>query len=179
MTAASIYEVSHWNMMILEDGTPITSIKPQGIITDLTLPSLERDMDTTKRAGELGVVPRPKFFNEMELSFTIKSYFEDFLESLAKGMQTAITIRAVTCIESDAGVPSAYVVESKGFVSSLPFGDLSADGLESEITFMAFYLKATLGTSTIIYDPRNYVYSINGTNVFDAEKTMLGTVGSG
>lgn len=177
MAAQSIYSITHWNAIAIKDpATPASAIKPQGVITDLTLPTLERDVDTTKRAGELGIVPRPKFFNEMELSFTVQAYYKEFLLALAEAMQVAYTLRVNVCLENDAGAITPYVVEAKGFVTSLPFGDLSADGLESEVTFMAYYLKATLDTTIIIYDPRNYIYSIGGVNLLDAEKTALANI---
>lgn len=174
MPIQSVYEVAHWNAIIDSDNaTPANKVLPKGVITDLTLPTLERDVDTTKRAGELGVVPRPKFFNEMEMSFSVKAVFKEMIEALARGMQTSYTIKATACLESDSGVPKPYIIEAKGFTTGFPLGELSADGLEAEYTFMAFYLKLTLDTTIIIYDPRNYIYSIGGTNLFAAVKDVI------
>jgi len=177
MTSTSIYEITHWNAALLfEDTDPQDNISAplKGIITDLTAPILEREFDTTKRAGELGVVPRPKFYNEVEISFSVRNIYKDFLEALVKGTQRTLQITSTACIESDAGVVEAYEYICKGFVSSLPFGDLSEDGLEAEITMMCHYTQIKLGTTLdIIYDPRNYVLSIGGTNLYAGVKTII------
>lgn len=174
MAIQSLYEITHWNAVIIDAGSPTPpDVSPAGVITDLTLPTLEREVDTTKRAGELGVVPRPKFFNEMELTFTVKSVFSTFLNALAKGMQTSYTIRATACLEPDTGAIIPYIVESKGFTTALPLGGLSEDGFEAEYTMMAWYLSLTLGSFTLIYDPRNYIYSINGVNLFANAKAII------
>lgn len=174
MPVQSLYNISHWNAKIIQDVTPVVpNLIPKGIITDLSMPTLEREMDTTKRAGELGAVARPKLFNELEMSFTMVSVFREMLEALTRGMQKSFTLEATACIEPDTGAVLPYIVSAKGFVSSMPFGDLSPDGFESEITMMCYYMSATLGTTAIIYDPRNYVLSLNGTNLFADVKTII------
>lgn len=167
----SLYELSNWNARIILADDSIE--QPSGIITDLTLPTLEREMDTTKRAGELGVVSRPSYFSEVELSFTIKNTYAGFFEALVTGMNQSITLEANTCIIPDTGTPTAYVVSGKGFVSSLPLGDLSADGMEAEITMMCWYVTADLGGVAMIYDPRNYILSLDGTNLFAGIKDVI------
>jgi P2 family phage contractile tail tube protein len=175
MAIQSLYEISAWNAKITGDTSltpPGVDFTPNGIITELNLPTLERDMDTTKRAGELGIIPRPKFFNELEVTFTVKALYAQFLEALARGMTKSMTITATTCLQSDTAL-KAYIVVLRGFISSLPLGSLSADGLEAEVTMMCNYFSTTIDTNIIIYDPRNFVYSINGTNLFADMKTMI------
>jgi len=169
----SLYDVNHWNATVFFDGTTDITANLKGVITGLTLPTLERDFDTTKRAGELGVVPRPRQFNEVEASFTVKSVFREFLEALARGMASTLMLTATSCIEDDAGNVIPYVVRVRGFVSSFPFGELSDEGLESEVTMMCYYVEVTLGTFSLIFDPRNYVFSVGGVNIFDNVKTII------
>lgn len=172
----SIYEVSAWNAKLAYDTTGTVddiTANLKGIITDLTSPVLEREFDTTKRAGELGIVARPKFFNEIEVSFTVRNTFTDFFKALVTGTSRPVTLTATACIEADDNTTQAYVYTCKGFVSSLPFGDLSEDGLESEITMMCHYISVALGTTTIIYDPANYVLSIGGVNLYANVKTVI------
>lgn len=176
---ASVYEISHWNASLFFDApgttTDITA-NLKGIITGLTLPTLERDFDTTKRAGELGAVARPKTFNEVETSFTVKNLFREFLEALSRGVVNTIQLKATTCIQADDGTVTPYVVTVKGFVSSLPFGDLSDDGLETEVSMMCHYVEVVYSTFALIYDPKNYIYSINGVNLFENVKTVIDPV---
>lgn len=173
----SLFEIHHWNAKLEYDtaGTEddITA-NLKGIITDLSSPVLEREFDTAKRAGELGVVPRPTFFNEVEISFSIRAIFEDFLRACVTGTSRSVTLTATACLEADDNTTQPYRFICRGFVSSLPFGDLSEGGLEAEITMMCHYLSVTLGsTFTMIYDPRNYVLSIDGTNLFANVKTVI------
>jgi phage tail tube protein FII len=169
----SIFELVHWNAKFISSDTTPTTVKPSGIITDLTLPTLTREMDDTVRAGELGVVSRPKKFGELAVSFNVKSYDEDLYEILLTGMSQYLTMEATTCMSTDAGVVTTYKVECKGFVNELPLGELSEDGFESEVSMMCYYLKTTFGSKVSIYDPRNYVLSIDGTNLFSGIANIL------
>jgi phage tail tube protein FII len=171
--AQSLYEVTHWLLKITPSGVSPVATIPKGIITELTLPTLEREMDNTKRAGELGVVSRPKYYNEMSLEFTVKYFYKELIEALIKGTNESITLEATACLQPDTGTAKAYKVLAKGFVNSLPLGDLSSDGLESKISLMCWYLECNLDTSTIIFDPRNYILSMNGTNIFESVKTII------
>lgn len=173
-TLQSLYEISHWNMTLIDAASPTPpDVKPSGIVTDLDLPMLTMAFDTTKRAGELGIVQRPKYFEETELTFTVKSVFKELIEALAKGFRTSYTLKATACLEADNGTVKPYVIESKVFTGEMPFGGLSADGLEAEYNLKPYYVKATLDTTIIIYDPRNYVFSINGTNLYTNIKTVI------
>lgn len=166
-------EIQHWNAKILDIANAQVNLK--GIITEISAPTLERDFDTEKRAGEAGVNPRPKFFNEVEVSITIRKLFPTFLKAVMEAVNSPITLTASTIIENETtNVNEVYTWFIRGYYSSLPLGDLSADGLEAEITLMANYLEISYGTLAVIYDPANYIYSINGTNLFASIKTSLG-----
>jgi phage tail tube protein FII len=175
--AISLFEITHWNAKLEYDtsGTDNDiSANLKGIITDLSSPILEQEFDTAKRAGELGIVPRPKFFNEIEVSFTIRGVFDDLLKALVTGTSRTVTLIATACIEEDDNTNKAYQFICKGFISSLPFGDLSEDGLEAEISMMCYYLEIKLGTSfAMVYDPRNYLLSIGGNNLFAGVKSVI------
>lgn len=168
----SLFEIAHWNAKITY-GTVPTEVALKGVITDLTAPTLEREFDTAKRAGELGVVPRPKYFNEVEISFTVRNIFKELITGLVTGTARSITLTATACIEADDNSVEAYQIVAKGFVSSLPMGDLSEDGYESEVTMMCYEFTANLGDFTMVYNPRNYVLSINGTNLFEDIKDVI------
>jgi phage tail tube protein FII len=163
----------HWNAIFTTTDTTPVVVKPSGIITDLTLPSLTREVDDTVRAGELGVVPRPKKYGELEVSFTLAAIFDTLHQTLVKGTNQTLIMEAVTCVIPDSGAAVAHKVECRGFVTELPLGELSEDGYEAEITMMCWYLKVTMGTKITIYDPRNYVLSVDGTNLFASVATII------
>lgn len=175
MAIQSLYEIVHWNATIIDATSPtIPDVLPKGVITELELPKLIRDMDTTKRAGELGIVARPKHFNELELTFNAKAIFDTLATALAKMMQVSATIKLTACVTSDAGVTTPYIVKAKGFISELDLGKMSDNGYESSYKMMAYYLDISLGTTyTLIYDPRNYAFTLNGTNIFSAIKDII------
>lgn len=165
-------EIQHWNATILDIN--YSPVKLNGIVTEVKAPKLERDFDTEKRAGESGVIARPKFFNEVELSFTVKRIFPNFVKAIMQAVNLPLTFQCNTIIESATGVNEVYSWYAKGYPSSLPFGDLNADGMDSEVTLMCSFLSCTYGTFTMVYDPANYVYSINGSNQFNDIKLSLG-----
>lgn len=165
-------EIQHWNLKVLTIANALVNLK--GIVTDISAPKLTRDFDTTKRAGEAGVVARPKFFTEVEMSFTIKRVTIEALKALTESVSLPVTLQCSTIQEKDDGSREVYLWNVKGFPSEVPLGDLSEDGLESEITIMAHYVSASLGTYSLVYDPVNYIYSVNGTNLYDGIKTDLG-----
>lgn len=165
-------EIQHWNATILDINNAPVNLK--GIITELTSPVLERDFDTEKRAGEAGVVPRPKFFNEVEVSFTVRRIFPAFSKAILEAVNVPITLQCNTIIENSSGTNDVYSWFVKGYPSSVPLGDMSADGLEAEKSLMCHYVSVTYGTFSMVYDPVNYIYSINGVNLFASIKSGLG-----
>jgi phage tail tube protein FII len=164
-------EIQHWNATLLDVNNAPINLK--GIVTELTAPTLERDFDTDKRSGEIGVVPRPKFFNEVEVSFTVRRVFPAFSKALLEAVNKPLTLQCNTIIENSDGSNNMYSWFIRGYHSSIPLGDLSADGMEAEVSLMAHYLSLTFGTLTLVYDPVNYVYSINGVNLFADIKSNL------
>lgn len=168
----SLYEVTHWTAVITHS-TPTQTVRGDGIITDLELPELERETDTEKRAGEAGVVPRPMYFNEMVATFTIRNIFEDLLTALKIGLTSSIDLVATACIQADSGTVTPYKVSCKGFITTHPFGSLSADGLESEFEMSCWYVEAVLGTNTLRYDPRNYWLGDGTTNNLANVKSVI------
>lgn len=165
-------EIQHWNATLLDINNAPVNLK--GIITELSSPVLERDFDTEKRAGEAGIVARPKFFNEVEVSFTIRRIFPAFTKAILEAVLLPITLQCNTIIESESGTNGVYSWYIKGYPNSTPLGDLSADGLEAEISLTCHYVGVTYGTFSMIYDPVNYIYSINGVNLYASVKTSLG-----
>lgn len=163
-------EIQHWNATLLDINNVAVNLK--GIITDLTAPTLERDFDTAKRAGESGVVSRPKFFNEVEVSFTIRRIFPAFTKAIMEAIDRNITLQCNTIIER-TGTNEVYSWFVRGYPSTIPFGDLSADGLEAEVTLMCNYISCTYSTLSVVYDPINYIYSVNGTNLYADIKNSL------
>lgn len=172
-TIAGIKAIQHWNLTLSDDDNTTTDVRTTGIITDLDLPELTTDFDTDLRAGELGVVSRPKRLTDLDLSFTAVYPSQELMAAVARSKTIPATLRATVCVENDGVSPVAYIVEGKGYNETMPLGGLSADGIEMEYTFKLYYLTLTLDSFTLIYDPRNYIFSINGTNLYASVKTII------
>lgn len=168
-------DITAWNAKILDVNSNPISLK--SIITDLTSPVLEKEFDTDKRAGEIGVISRPLYFNEMESSFTIKKATKPLMQALLAGIgdpNGTITLQA-TAIVDNGTTRESYIWDCIGYVSSLPLGDLSADGVDAEVTMMVNKLDVAFGVDfAMSYDPENYVYSINGTNLWADVASVIG-----
>jgi phage tail tube protein FII len=170
-----IADVSAWNAKILDINNAPINLK--GLITDVSSPMFEREFDTSKRAGEPGVIPRPKNLKEIEVSFTVKKVSRELIKALMEGVfsyNKQLTFQASAVVDSLSGLREMYVWTAKGYVSKSPFGNLNADGIEAEFSIMATYLEATFGTDTFKYDPVNYDGSINGVNQWADLKTSIG-----
>lgn len=170
-----IPDVTAWNCRLLDINNAPTNIK--GLITEVTAPQFERDFDTTKRAGEIGVIPRPRHFNELEVSFSVKKISKLLSKALLEAMGSinkTVSLQCTAVIDNDATSRDIYLWTAKGYLSSVPLGALSADGIEAEYTMMLTQLDVSFGDFTMSYDPSNYVYSINGTNLMASIKTAIG-----
>jgi phage tail tube protein FII len=171
----SFADVTAWNMRVLDINNAPTKIN--GIVTDVKAPKLEREFDTTKRMGEPGIIPRPKHIKEIEVSFTCKRVSRAFTKLLLEAMGTQnkpITLQATSIIDTDASTREIYIWTATGYVSATGLGDLSADGIESEVTMMCLKLDTSFGSDTFSYDPVNYIYSVNGVNLWASIKTAIG-----
>ena len=175
---ASTY-INDWLVKILDfdaNETPVSFI-----CSEFNGGELEREFDTDPRAGEAGVVPRPMKFGEIEVTMTVKMVTKEILDVINTGIKNPISFQLSAATSDDNGVITPYVYTVKGFVSKIPFGDISADAsFEAEFTIKATYINQTIGTGAgqfeLIYDPKNYLYSVNGVNQLADIKTSLGLV---
>lgn len=170
-----IPDVTAWNCRLLDINNAPTSTK--GLITEVTAPNFERDFDTTKRAGEMGIIPRPRHFNEMEVSFTVKKISKALARALLEAIGTVnktVSLQCTAIVDTDASTREVYLWTAKGYMSSAPLGNLSADGIDAEFTLMLTTLDLSFGDFTLTYDPANYIYAINGVNLWANIKTQIG-----
>lgn len=169
----AVRDIQAWNVKLLDiNNAPIAVA---GLVTEMTLPVLSREFDTDKRAGESGVVARPKFFNEMEATLKIQSISEEFDMAMIANIAKPVTLQlSASAAETTTGATVPYIVSMRGYFSEYPLGEFSDMGMESEITMMCNYVSKTFGTNTVIIDPTNYVWSINGVNIWQNIKNELG-----
>jgi phage tail tube protein FII len=171
----SFADVTAWNAKFLDINNAPTKVS--GLITEVKAPKLEREFDTTKRMGELGIVPRPKHLKEIEISFTCKRVSKAFNKALWEALGTinkTVSLQATSVIDTDAATREINIWTATGYLSSTGLGDLSGDGIESEVKIMCIKLDASFGTDTFQYDPVNYIYSVNGVNLWASIKTAIG-----
>lgn len=168
-----VRDIQAWNVALLDINNAPISVA--GLATEMSLPTLTREFDTDKRAGESGVVSRPKFFDAMEATIKLMSTSEEFEIAMLSNVAKPITLQLkASAADTVTGITVPYVVSLRGYFSEYPLGDLSDMGMEQEITIAVSYLSKVFGTNTMIVDPKNYIYSINGVNLWAGVKTELG-----
>ena len=162
--------VNYWSLRVSND----TTIVGNADVTSLELPTITRTFDTDRRIGYSGIVPIPTGFDELSLTFTTKAIDNVFLTVLS----SIDTVNFVfTGLEQDttSGVNKVTVLCS-GFVENLPMGTFSDGGSEYEFTAKISRIELIYnGDSVLVFDPKNYIYSINGLNQFSTiSSTLLG-----
>lgn len=171
-----IPDVEAWSLKLLDVNNAPLNLR--GLVTDLTSPVFERDFDTDKRAGEMGIIPRPRHINEIEVSFTVRKISKALIKALIEAFGTVnktVGIQASAIVPNELGTSDAYIFTSRGYLSSVPLGDLSADGIEAEFSLMATQIDITFGSDfSFNYNPANGIYSINGNNIYSNVKAMMG-----
>ena len=171
--------INDWLVKILDAGANSTNV--DFICSEFNGGELEREFDTDPRAGEVGSVPRPMKFGELEVSMSVKMVTKEVLDVINTGIKNPISFQLSAATSDDNGTITPYIYTVKGFMSKIPFGDIASDAsFEAEFTLMATYLKQEIGTGVekfeLIYDPKNYLYSVNGVNMLADIKTSLGLV---
>lgn len=167
---ATFTDIPAWVVSITDSGGTNT-FKLIGTATDVQSPTLERAGDQTKRAGESGVIFRHTYFEQMELSCSIRRVHAEVLNYLNSGIDT-ITMTAIAAVANDSGTLITYSWEAVGY-TNLPFGLLNADGFEAEISMMVNKLTVNINTDTHIIDPANFEVSYNGTNKLQNVKDII------
>lgn len=168
----AVRDIQAWNVSMLDiNNAPVAMA---GLATELELPTLEREFDTDKRAGESGIISRPKHFSEVECSFTLMSISEEFMSAILQNVAKTVTFNFSAAALDSAGASAVYSLAMRGFYNSLPFGNIDDVSSEIEIGFNVNFFTFTFGAQTMTYDPANYIYSVNGTNLLANIKTTLG-----
>lgn len=166
--------VRDWVFTVLDnDGKPTDT---QGIATELDLGSLEIEHDTDKRAGAYGVTALPQTPNEMEVTISTIGMTEELHNALLSAVKGEISLQ-FNGVEEDPekGSSKAILIVLRGSISSLPFGSYSAqENAEFEFNMMINYINRLWGNSRFIYDPRKYLWEVNGVNLLQAKKDALG-----
>lgn len=168
-----VRDIQAWNVALLDINNAPISVA--GLATEFTLPTLEREFDTDKRAGESGVVPRPKFITEMVATIKLMSTSEEFENAMLSNLAKPVTLQLkASAADTVTGITVPYIVSLRGYFSEYPLGDFTDMGMEQEISMMISYVSKTFGSNIVIIDPKNYIYSINGVNLWAGVKTELG-----
>ncbi|MEO0842643.1 MAG: phage major tail tube protein [Cyanobacteria bacterium J06643_5] len=166
--------IRDWLFTVLDnEGKPTDT---QGIATELDLGSLEIAHDTDKRAGAYGVVALPQTPDEMEVSVSTIGMTEELHNALLSGVSGEISLQFNGVEENpEVGTSKGIVIVLRGSIGSIPFGSYTAQSnAEFEFTMMVNYINRLWGTSRFIYDPRNYLWEVNGKNLLAAKKAALG-----
>lgn len=168
------YHIKDWTATILNTNNQPTSL--QGMVTEADLPDIEREYDTEKRAGLPGVVSFPMGWGEMESTITLRNVSEGFFDAIASTVNGELSLQLTGIAEnSETNATVSYLCTVRGSVMSMPMGSFSAqESAEFELGIKVNYVSRALGASTFIYDPRNFIWSVNGVNLLEARKQSLG-----
>lgn len=169
----AVRDIQAWNIKLLDiTNTPISG---KGIATEVELPEISREFDQDIRAGESGVINRPKYFKEMESTIKFMSMSEEFFKAIAENVAKPITLSlTASAADTITGATVPYSVNMRGYYGTLPLGSFSEDGMEGEISLMVNYISLNFGSNTLVVDPANYIYAVNGVNMFESIKAELG-----
>jgi P2 family phage contractile tail tube protein len=170
----NVHGIRDFNLLVLSsDGTPTTT---QGLVTKVDLPVIEREFDSDARSGFPGIVSYAQGFKEMECSLTLKGVSRTLEDALLASINGEVSLQLSAAAESDDGSILAYIVTMRGSVMQLPTGLSLTPQENAETTFSmrVNYYARTFGGSTFVYDPRNNVFSVNGTDYLLAKRTALG-----
>ena len=172
--AINSYIVRDWTATILDAANKLTNL--QGMVTGIDLPDIERDYDTEKRVGLPGVVSFPMGWTDMESSVSFRNMTEGFLEAIQGTVDGELSLQLTGIAEnSETGTVMSYLSLIRGSVMTLPMGSFSAQEVtEFELGIKVNYISRSLGASNFIYDPRNFIWSVNGVNRLEARKQILG-----
>lgn len=156
----------------------------QGMVTDVTLPPLELNFDTDARSGMIGAIPLPTYFNTMEMSFTLQSFSHKAIKELTGALHggAEINLNGVGKKHDGSGTVNVAII-CKGFVGKGLGMNLSAQqSATSEYNIMLSYYKQFYSdganNTIVIYDPHNFILSIDGVNIFEEEGKALGVIAS-
>lgn len=153
--------VNYWSLRVAND----SAIVGNADVTSLELPTITRTFDTDRRIGYAGIVPIPTGFDELSLTFTTKAVDNTFLTVLSSIESVNFVFTGLEQ-DSTSGV-NKIVVLCSGFVENLPMGNFSDNGSEYEFTAKISRIELVYnGDSVLVFDPKNYIYSVNGYNQF-------------
>ncbi len=160
--------ITLWNLRVADS----TSVTGNAEITDLELPNIVREFDTDRRVGYAGVVPLPTGFGELELTFTTTKVDPNFYKILASLGEVAFLF---TGVEQSGTELTTHTIACFGFVENLPLGTFGVDSSEYELTAKISRVEVQVnGVQVLVYDPKSYIYSVNGVNQMLNIRTTLG-----
>ena len=176
-TPGELFYIPQYCLSIV-DGTD--KIVLQGMVTDVKLPPLELNFDTDARSGMIGAIPLPQYFSSLEMSFTMQSFTYNAIAELANMLNGGCELSLNGCGKLHDGSGTVNVaINCKGFVGKgFGFNFPAQSSANSEFNIMLNYYKQFysdgISNTTIIYDPHNFILSVDGTNIYQAEGEALG-----
>lgn len=160
--------ITLWNLRV-SDSSAVTG---NAEVTDLELPQIVREFDTDRRVGYAGSVPLPSGFGEMELTFTTTKVDLNFYKILGSMGEVGFLF---TGVEQDQNELISHTVAAFGFVENLPLGSFATDSSEYEVTAKISRVELQInGVQVLVFDPKSYIYTINGVNQMLNIRNTLG-----
>lgn len=169
-----IYGIRDWGLLVLSStGTPTSAV---GLCTKVDLPVIERELDRDPRSGLPGVVSYAQGLKEMECSLTLKGVSQALEDAILSSINGEISLQLSAVAEGDDGSILSYIVTMRGVVATFPTG-LSLEpqsNAEVEMMVAVNYYSRVFSGSTLIYDPKASIFSVNNVDYLQAKRSAMG-----
>lgn len=178
MAVPTRYSFSNWTVDITTGKTGFQQLAALGgILTDFSAPSIEVEMDTTKRCSLPGEVAFPLSTTQMEMTMTITLDSDSLEAAIGKiGMTPVIVVLSSTGVQvTDTTVTKNLVYTLTGFASTIPFGvEFEAQKTQTSTFKMAVnkFVKSW-GTANYSYEPGAFNWMDGTTNLLNDLKLGL------
>jgi phage tail tube protein FII len=174
----AVFNLTNKWILCLSDGA--TKASGHGIVTKLDPPRIVSEFDKTQKAGEIGIVPVFTGFKEMEMSFDVVSYDEDFYELIWSGATKWITARARIIGTDYLNVETKLELITTVKTQETPVIQKLSQGVESDTITLSVraVILNEIGANDAVsellkFEPANYVYAVKGVNKLESVKTFL------
>ncbi len=177
---SDVFNIPDFCLSFVNDDNSLSNL--QAMVTNVSIPYLERSFDTDARAGLPGLIPLPLGWNNQELTFTLQSFSQEIIKKIAGKINSLIKMQLNGCglRHTDQTVLNV-VFKGNGFLAQSLGMDLQAQSSatsEYRIMLNKYELVISDGTNTttVIYDPMNYVLSVDGVNTLEDQGQAIGVI---
>lgn len=169
--------VSEFDLTLLDaDGNPSDA---SFIATNVTLPNLEQNIDSTSVAGSPGEYPVPGAITAMEFTCTIRGDKADLRSGILTSYERLCTAQMYQAAKFPDGTYKSKVVTLKGYPNMYPTGGDYTSGEVASRDWGLTCVRMSIsvdGVEEFSYsiEPTDVHWRVNGVDLYAAKRTALG-----